>query len=291
MPATAARPRRQPARLSPEERQLRREQDRERLAAAVRELRTSEGWLRWLTARSRFHRYSAQNCMLIAMQCPEATRVAPLKTWNQLGRRVRRGERAIAINVYKGAYTVEREDGTEDHIPRFQLRACLFDESQTDGEALPEPPSEPITGTSHERLITPLSLYAGDIGYEVRFQMVPGRAGGYCDYSQQLIVIDDELAPNAQVRTLVHEIAHALGIGYQEHGRSRAEVLVESVTYIVCGAIGLDTSGESIPYVAGWDDDDLASLEAFAQLVDDTARKIESVVLPKQESRDPALAG
>ncbi len=282
-----ARPRRQPARLSPEERQLRREQDRERIAEAVRELRTSEGWLRWLTARSRFHRYSAQNCMLIAMQRPEATRVAPLKVWNQLGRRVRRGERALAINVYKGAYTVERTDGTEEKIPRFQLRACLFDESQTEGDPLPEPPREPITGASHERLITPLSLLAGDIGYDVRFQMVPGRANGYCDLTQQLIVVDDQLAPNARVRTLVHELAHALGIGYTEHGRNRAEVLVESVTYIVCGAIGLDTSGESIPYVAGWDDDDLQSLETFAQLVDDTARRIEAVVLPQPDELEP----
>jgi hypothetical protein len=281
--AATTRRTRTPARLSPEERQLRRDRDRERIADAVRELKTSDGWLRWLSARARFHRYSAQNCMLIAMQCPEATRVAPLKVWNQLGRRVQRGERAIAINVYKGSYTIERTDGTEDQLPRFQLRACLFDESQTDGDPLPEPPSEPITGASHERLITPLALYAGDLGYEVRFQMVPGRADGYCDYTQQLIVIDEDLAPNAQVRTLVHELAHALGIGYTEHGRNRAEVLVESVTYIVCGAIGLDTSGESIPYVAGWDDDDMQSLEAFAQLVDETARKLEAVVLPREE--------
>jgi hypothetical protein len=281
MTTTARRPR-TPARLTPVERELRRERDRERIADAVRELRSSDGWLSWLRARSRFHRYSAQNCMLIAMQCPHATRVAPLKTWNQLGRRVRRGERAIAINVYKGAFRVEREDGTEDEVPRFQLRACLFDESQTDGDDLPELPSEPITGDTHQRLLNPLCLLAGDLGYEVRFQMVPGRANGYCDYTQHLIVIDDDLAPNAQVRTLVHEIAHAYGIASTEYGRSGAEVLVESVTYIVCGAIGLDTSGESIPYIAGWDNDDLDTLEAFAHLVDATARKIEAVVLPRE---------
>lgn len=272
---------RTPARLSSEERELRRERDRERIADAVRELRTSEGWLAWLAARAKFHRYSAQNCMLIAMQCPHATRVAPLKTWNQLGRRVKRGERAIAINVFKGNFRVEREDGTEDEIPRFQLRACLFDESQTDGDDLPEPPRDPITGDSHARLLNPLCLLAGDLGYEVRFQMVPGRAYGYCDRTQQLIVVDDTLAPNAQVRTLVHEIAHAHDIGYDQYGRNGAEVIVESVTYIVCNAIGLDTSGESIPYIAGWDQDDLGTLEAFAHLVDATARKIEAVVLPR----------
>ena len=276
---TTTRSPRTPARLSPAERELRRERDRERIAEAVRELRTSDGWLRWLQARSRFYRYSAQNCMLIAMQCPHATRVAPLKTWNQHGRRVQRGERAIAINVFKGNFRVEREDGSEELIPRFQLRACLFDESQTDGEPLPEPPCEPVSGDTHTHLLNPLCLLAGDLGYEVRFQMVPGRANGYCDLTQQLIVVDDDLAPNAQVRTLIHEIAHAHGIGYSEYGRSAAEVLVESVTFIVCGAVGLDTSGESIPYVAGWDNDDLDTLERFAHLVDSTARKIEATVL------------
>ncbi len=282
--ATRPRPKRTPtARLTPQERDLRREQDRERIASAVRELRTSDGWLAWLKARSRFHRYSAQNCMLIAMQKPEATRVAPLKVWNQLGRRVIRGERAIAINVYKGSFTVEDANGEEQQLPRFQLRACLFDLSQTDGEELPEPPSDPITGTSHARHLNPLMLLAGDLGYDVHMQMVPGRADGYCDSHNKVIVVEETLPANAQVRVLIHEIAHALGIGYAEHGRARAEVLVESVAYIVCGVIGLDTSGESIPYVAGWDDDDLESLEAFAHVVDDCARKIEAVVLPSGE--------
>jgi hypothetical protein len=271
-------------RLTPAQRDERRQQDRERITAAVRQLRTSEGWLAWLTARSRFHRYSAQNCMLIAMQMPEATRVAPLKVWNQLGRRVRRGERAIAINVFKGMLTVEDVNGEDKELPRFQLRACLFDLSQTDGDELPEPPREPITGSSHARHLNPLMLFAGDLGYDVRMEAIAGSARGYCDYANKVIAVEQELAPNAQVRVLVHEIAHALGIGYAEHGRARAEVLVESTTYIVCGAIGLDTSGESIPYVAGWDDDDLDSLEGFAHLIDKCARTIEDVLLPRTES-------
>jgi hypothetical protein len=284
--ATPARPARQRARLTPAERDARRDQDRERLAAAVRELRTSDGWLAWLNARQRFHRYSAQNCMLIAMQKPEATRVAPLKVWNQLGRRVLRGERAIAINVYKGSFAVEDSNGDEKLLPRFQLRACLFDISQTDGDELPEPPREPITGDSHARHLNPLMLLAGDLGYDVRLQMVPGTARGYCDTHNKIIVVEDTLPANAQVRVLIHEIAHALGIGYAEHGRARAEVLVESITYIVCGSIGLDTSGESVPYVAGWDDDDLETLEAFAHLVDISARTIEDVVLRNEDPTD-----
>lgn len=93
---------------------------------------------------------------------------------------------------------------------RSERRSCSCSPSLTNyrvglvsRDAGREGPCEPITGASHERLITPLALNAGDLGYEVRFQMVPGRADGYCDYTQQLIVIDEDLAPNAQVRTLV----------------------------------------------------------------------------------------
>src|SRR4029079_12731870 len=122
----SARAKRRPRRpLSDDERAARRATDTERIEQAVRDLRTSDGWQRWLRARAAFHRYSALTCMLIAMQAPHATRVAPMLTWNRLGRHVVRGERAIAINVFKGTFKVERHDGAEEEVPRFQLRGCL----------------------------------------------------------------------------------------------------------------------------------------------------------------------
>lgn len=267
--------------LSDDERAARRAADTERIEEAVRELRTTEGWQRWLRARASFHRYSALNCMLIAMQAPHATRVAPMMTWNRLGRHVIKGERSIAINVYKGAFTVERDDGTEEKVLRFQLRGCLFDVSQTDGEPLPEPPSEPVSGDSHAQYIPALEQLARDSEYEVRFEPVPGSAQGYCNPREKVIVIDDSLPPNGVVHVLVHELAHAIGeIGYDNHTRERAETLVESITYIVCAGVGLDTSCESVPYVAGWDDQDLEPLREFAGEVDRIARRIETVLHP-----------
>ncbi len=277
-PARAKRRSRRP--LSEADRAARRAADTERIEQAVRELRTTEGWQRWLKSRALFHRYSGLNCMLIAMQCPHATRVAPMLTWNRLGRRVIKGERSIAINVFKGTFTVERHDGSEEDVPRFQLRGCLFDVSQTDGDPLPEPPSEPVTGDSHAHHIEPLTELAREIGYEVRIAPVPGNAQGYCNPSEQLIVVDDALPPNGVVHVLAHEVAHALGIGYADYTRERAETLVESITYIVCAGIGLDTSCESIPYVAGWDGEDLAPLREFAGEVDRIARRIEAVLHP-----------
>ncbi len=266
--------------LTEEERAARRAADTERIEQAVRELRTSDGWQRWLKTRAAFHRYSALNCMLIAMQCPHATRVAPMLTWNRLGRHVIKGERAIAINVFKGTFKVEHEDGKEDEVPRFQLRGCLFDISQTDGDGLPEPPTEPITGESHAHHLPALRGLAAELEYSVRFEPVPGRAQGYCQPTERLIVVDDSLPPNGAVHVLVHELAHALGIGYDNHTRARAETLVESITYIVCAGIGLDTSCESVPYVAGWDDEDLTALREFAGDVDQIARRIEAVLHP-----------
>lgn len=200
-------------------------------------------------------------------------------TWNRLGRRVIKGERSIAINVFKGTFTVERGDGTEDQVPRFQLRGCLFDVTQTEGDPLPELPSEPVTGDSHAAHIPALEQLARDVEYEVRFEPVPGSAQGYCSQREKVIVVDNSLPPNGLVRVMVHELAHAIGeIGYDNHTRARAETLVESITYIVCAGIGLDTSSESVPYVAGWDDEDLTPLREFANDVDRVARRIEAVL-------------
>jgi N-terminal domain of anti-restriction factor ArdC len=284
MPSATRSPRRANRRtrrpLTDEERAARRAADAERIEQAVRELRTTEGWQRWLRARAAFHRYSALNCMLIAMQCPHATRVAPIAAWNRLGRRVVKGEKAIAINVFKGTFTVERDDGSEEQVPRFQLKGCLFDLTQTEGDDLPEPPSEPVTGDSHAEHLPPLLALAAELEYDVRFEPAPGSAEGYCNPREKVIVVDDALPANGRVHVLVHEIAHALGIGYDQYTRARAETLVESITYIVCRGIGLDTGGASVPYVAGWDDEDLAPLREFAGTVDEIARRIEAVLHP-----------
>ena len=82
---------------------------------------------------------------------------------------------------------------------------------------------------------------------------------------------------NGRVRVLVHELAHALGVGYREYGRERAEVIVDTVTFIVCAGAGLDIAGESIPYVAGWGETGaLKAVTEFAAVIDTIARQIET---------------
>jgi hypothetical protein len=156
----------------------------------------------------------------------------------------------------------------------------VFDVSQTDGEPLPEVPREPITGDSHAPYIGKLEAWARARGIAVEYEPLD-HAGGYCADEGKRVVVSSTLEhANGKVRTLLHELAHAIGDGtatYKQHGRERCEVIVETAGFIVAGAIGLDTSGEAVPYLAGWgeNDDALAAIKACAQLVDDIARELE----------------
>jgi hypothetical protein len=78
---------------------------------------------------------------------------------------------------------------------------------------------------------------------------------------------------------LIHELAHALGLGYGQYGREKAEVLVDCVTYVVCSSGGLDVGGESIPYIAGWGEEGaLDAIREYAATIDDIARRIEDAL-------------
>src|SRR5438128_2001817 len=153
--------------------------------------------------------------------------------------------------------------------------------------ALQNPDASYVAGF---RAFLPLQRLADELGYGVSRGPLEGSADGWCDQSNKEIVINGELPGNAQVRVLVHELAHALGIGYREHGRRRAEVIVDTVTYIVCGSLGLDTSASTVPYVAGWGEDgNLDAIRGCAEAVDRIARRIEdSLRSHSQASADEA---
>jgi antirestriction protein ArdC len=152
----------------------------------------------------------------------------------------------------------------------------VFDVSQTDGDPLPEAPREPITGDSHADCIGMLEAFARSIGFAVDREDLADGCGGYCNASaRRIAVASRHESANAIVRVLVHELAHALGVGYAEYGREVAEVIVETATVIVCGSLGLDTSGESIPYITGWGEQDLDAIRRHAEKVDEIARTLE----------------
>jgi len=147
-------------------------------------------------------------------------------------------------------------------------------------EQLPlEPPCEPLTGDSHAHLLAPLEVLAGELGYRVSFEQIPGATGGWCDSNAKRIVIDAGQAVNGQVRTLVHELVHALGVTYESHRRPEAEVIVDTATLVILAGAGLDTSGETIPYIAGWGDTDaLEVVTEQAALIDRLARTVDEAI-------------
>jgi antirestriction protein ArdC len=247
---------------------------RELMESAARELLTSEGWQRFAEVRGSFHRYSFGNCCLIAMQRPEATRVAGFKAWLALDRQVRKGERAIRIMAPMSVKRTD-ENGEEERVTFFRA-VPVFDLAQTDGEPLPDVPSEPLTGDSHAQLLPRLEAFARSIGWTVETGDT-GDADGYAAHKEQRIRISSELTePNRRVRTLVHELVHALGIGYAEYGRETAEVLTETAAFVACRSLGLATEGMSVPYVASWGESgDLDKIREYGTVVDAIARRLE----------------
>jgi hypothetical protein len=280
--------------LTPEQRDAHRRERLDQLREATDALLTSQGWQRWLRTRSRFHRYSLRNTLLIAFQCPHATHVAGFRKWLELGRCVRKGEKAIRIFApvrYRRRDSDQNgeEEGGEELVG-FKL-AAVFDVSQT--EPLPgvdpaplDPPGQPVTGDSHTGLIAPLEQHAASLGYTVSYEPLDGRAG-YCSARDTRIVIDTGLPANGKVTTLVHELAHAHGIDYQRFSRPEAELIVESVACIVCAGAGLDTSGESVPYLAGWNPEQAVErIELLTGTIDAIARAIEQALDPDHSRAD-----
>jgi len=273
-----------------EYRKAQREQANERLKAAVESLQSTEGFRAWLEARARFHTYSFHNTLLILVQMPEARRVAAASVWRELGRWPAKG--SSALRVYApfqswrpcdesddGARYNEKRQRWERKVTFFNL-VPVFDVSQTTGEDLPEAPAtSPIEGDSHAHLEPALIKLAGDIGFTVNTEQLEDGTGGYCDSTAKRIVIGEGHSPNARVRVLVHEIAHALGISYKDYGRSEAETIVEAVTYVVLAGQGLDVDTSSVPYIAGWSGEDgHDKLAKFAQTIDTVARQIEAAL-------------
>lgn len=280
------RPRR---RLTEAERKERRARDRERMCEAAQALLSSDGWRHWVQVRATngLGRYSFHNQLLIALQTAgRATFVAGYRAWLELGYHVDKGEKAIRILAPMAIKDddADPEDDSDDEA-RIVFRAVsVFDRRQVsalpDREPEPlEPPTEPLTGESHAHLLDPLRRFAGELGFSVSFESIAGPEGGWCDQRARRIVVNADAPANAQVRTLVHELAHALGVGYRDYGRGRAEVIVDTVTFIVCSSLGLDVGCESVPYVASWGEDGaLNAVTEFAQTIDALARRLEDAL-------------
>ena len=247
----------------------------EKLTEGISNLTSSEEWQHYLNFQSRFHRYSFGNVLLIAAQCHEATRVAGFNAWRKLNRSVCKGEKAIWILaplVYKNA---DAEGGEDDRIIRGFKFVPVFDVAQTDGDELP---------TVCNRLGGDDPFGAYDILFEVArsigFTVVPhefdGTTNGDCSHSEHRIRIETRNTPAQRVKTLAHEIAHAL-LHEKFDSRALAELEAESTAYVVCQALGFDSSDYSFGYVATWaggGDEAIAGIKASCERIQKSAATI-----------------
>lgn len=232
----------------------------------------SDKYQQYLTTMSRFHRYSARNALLILLQNPDATYVAGFQHWkNAFQRFVRKGERGIQIIGYRPQKISVKESVHDMHgniiytpdgqpqtrvttriIPRY-YPCYVFDVSQTDGKPLPElaPELTKDVDQFHEYF----EVVKACSPFSVSIENFAGTAKGVCDLATQSICIKPNMGQTQTLKTLIHEIAHALlhsSPEARELDRATKEVEAESTAFIVCYYYGIDTSDYSFPYVATW---------------------------------------
>lgn len=252
----------------------------EQLEQGVKDVFASDKYTAVLDTMSKFYNYSANNCILIMLQKPEATYVASYKKWqSDFHRQVRKGETSIKI-IAPIPHKAEREDrnGDMQEVQWMSYKAVpVFDISQTDGEELPTL-CKKLTGDVEEynwfmrKLVScsPVPIENEDIARA---------AYGYFDSAANRIVVQSGLSQQQTIKTTVHEIAHA--ILHCKEGeavdadRNTREVQAESVAYVVCKYLGIDTADYSFGYVAGWSSGkEPKELTASMELIRKTAKTI-----------------
>lgn len=254
------------------------QQLRESLSALV----TSEDWQRALAVAARFHDYSFANTQLIWSQALargfEPTRVAGYRTWQQLGRQVRGGEKGIQI-LAPVTRTVEADDGEEERkVVGFRV-VHVFDQSQTDGLPLPEVRAAVLEGDLPLQWDKVAEMVAA-AGFTLEVADVDRLrdANGITDWRNHQVVVRESLPGTQRFKTLVHELAHIRlhepTSGGRPDCRGMVEVEAESVAYMVCAALGVDSAGYSLPYVASWSGGDLDKVAATADRVIRCARQV-----------------
>lgn len=246
------------------------------LKTFVEQYDTEDDWKTYLDIISHFRQYSARNIMLIHGQCPNASRVAGFRKWGELGYRVRKGEHGIKIfgftRVGGNNKNTDNDDQDKDEENKKSTSyvyfpvLTVFDRSQVDAvdeNALNTDPSQHhmLNGDDNAQLLPILVKVGESMGYDITFDHTRlGDAHGRTSFGingAKRITVSDQLSPAHQVKTMLHELAHAyLHAGTTEKPceleRSIKECEAESVAYCVAGALGIDTSDYSVYYVAHW---------------------------------------
>ncbi len=250
----------------------------EKLEQGIKELFESEKYKTYLNTMSKFHNYSFNNTMLIAMQKPDATLVAGFKAWQKnFDRHVKKGEKGIRI-LAPAPYKIKEErdkidpvtqellldkDGNpqkeevEITIPAFRA-VSVFDVAQTDGKPIPEPAAKELLSDveGYQDMIRAVEAISP---VPIELEEIAGDSKGYYDREAKRIAVQENMSESQTLKTMIHEVAHSKLHSKEveqdeqmKKDRNTKEVEAESIAYTVCQHFGIDTSDYSFGYIAGW---------------------------------------
>ncbi len=228
-----------------------------RLEQGIMDLTSSQNWQQFLRAQSIFRQYSYRNVLLITQQCPSATQVAGYRAWNQLGRRVRSGERAIWILAPR---VCRKKSGEEQQIEGF-VSVPVFDLSQTQGSDLPEI-CRRLCSNAGAQALDQLARAGVALGFSVVFGELAGGVNGECHFATRELRIERRNDTAQQVKSLAHELVHAI-LHEGTVNRVQAELEAESGAYIICQHLGIDSGDYTFGYLASWAGNSAQALSAI----------------------------
>ena len=269
----------------------------DRLEQGIMGVFESERYAEYLRTMSKFHNYSLNNTLLIAMQ--GGNLVKGYRQWEkEFDRHVKPGEKAIKI-LAPAPYKVKKErekidpdtkmpvigaDGKpvmetqEITIPAYKV-VSVFDVSQTEGKELPNLSVSELTGDV-EQYRDFFAALERTSPFAIAFETLDGGAKGRCYYEENRIAIHEGMSELQNIKTAIHEISHATMHDTAPDDPTRPdrrtrEVQAESVAYAVCQHYGLDTSDYSFGYVAGWSSGkELSELKGSLETIRSTAAKL-----------------
>lgn len=281
----------------------------EQLEKSIQDFMESEKYKTFLSSMAKFHNYSLNNQILIAVQKPDSTLCAGYTTWQKQNRYVKKGEKGIRIICpapYKKEYLKDVIDKTtgkpellpdgrtkqeivQKVIPFFKV-GYVYDISQTEGQPLPEI-ADILEGDLDEGLKSLKEAMLQVSPVPVRFQPIDGEANGFYSPATGEIVVDSTLSEKQSLKTLIHETAHAIlhnpETASSQSTRETKEVEAESVAYVVCQYFCLDTSDYSFGYIAGWSSGKevpelRASLENIRNTSNEIISNVEQILIKKE---------
>ena len=250
----------------------------DKLEQGLQDLFNSDSYRNYLSTMSKFHNYSFNNTLLIAMQKPDATLVAGYKAWQKnFERHVNKGEKAIRI-LAPAPYKIKEErdkiapvtqellldkDGNpqkeevEITIPAFRA-VSVFDVAQTDGKPIPELAAKELLSDveGYQDMIRAVEAISP---VPIELEEIAGDSKGYYDREAKRIAVQENMSESQTLKTMIHEVAHSKLHSKEveqdeqmKKDRNTKEVEAESIAYTVCQHFGIDTSDYSFGYIAGW---------------------------------------